>query len=114
MHLTNEVQMPNANSVSLRTGYRTKYLWAEAVLNKFTTLGGFDISRNNMPFPSNRMNATSAGFRVKYTPKSLDRLSLLANGDYVLSGRNVGQSTSIAGSIFYILSFRKNKRNTTK
>ncbi|HZF65276.1 MAG TPA: hypothetical protein VEZ55_12350 [Chitinophagaceae bacterium] len=114
MHLTNEVQMPNANSVSLRTGYRTKYLWAEAVFNKFTTLGGFDISRNNMPFPSNRMNATSAGFRVKYTPKSLDRLSLLANGDYVLSGRNVGQSTSIAGSIFYILSFRKNKRNTTK
>jgi hypothetical protein len=58
MHLTNEVEMPNANAISLRTGYRTKALWAEAVITKFTTLGGFDITRNNMPFISNRMNAT--------------------------------------------------------
>ena len=109
MHLTNEAEMPNANSISLRTGYRTKYLWAEGVINKFTTLGGFDITRNNMPFVSNRMNATSAGFRIKYVPKSFDRLSVLAEGSYVLKGRNVGQSKTIAGSIFYILDFNKNK-----
>jgi hypothetical protein len=114
MHRTNEVEMPNANSISLRTGYRTKFLWGEAVITKFTTFGGFDITRNNMPFPSNRMNATTAGFRIKYVPKSFDQLSLLVNGDYVIAGRNVGQSTSIAGSIFYILNFNKNKKPPTK
>ena len=109
MHLTNEVEMPNANSISLRTGYRTKYLWAEGVITKYTTLGGFDITRNNMPFVSNKMNATTTGFRIKYVPKSFDQLSLLLNGDYVIDGRNVGQSASIAGSIFYILNFSKKK-----
>jgi len=109
MHLTNEVEMPNANSISLRTGYRTKYLWAEGVITKYTTLGGFDITRNNMPFVSNKMNATTTGVRIKYVPKSFDQLSLLLNGDYVIDGRNVGQSTSIAGSIFYILNFSKKK-----
>ena len=109
MHLTNEVEMPNANSISLRTGYRTKYLWAEGVITKYTTLGGFDITRNNMPFVSNKMNATTTGVRIKYVPKSFDQLSLLLNGDYVIDVRNVGQSTSIAGSIFYILNFSKKK-----
>ena len=114
MHLTDEVEMPNANSISLRTGYRPKYLWAEGVITRYTTLGGFDITRNNMPFVSNKMNATTTGIRIKYVPKSFDRLSLLLNGDYVIDGRNVGQSTSIAGSIFYILNFSKNKKAPIK
>jgi len=114
MHLTNEVEMPNANSISLRTGYRAKYLWAEGVITKYTTLGGFDITRNNMPFISNNMDATITGVRIKYVPKSFDQLSFLLNGDYVIDGRNVGQSTSIAGSIFYILNFSKNKKTPTK
>jgi len=114
MHLTDEVEMPNANSISLRTGYRTKYLWAEGVVTKYTTLGGFDITRNNMPFVSNKMNATTTGVRIKYVPKSFDQLSFLLNGDYVIEGRNVGQSTSIAGSIFYILNFSKTKKTPTR
>lgn len=114
MHLTNEVEMPNATSFNFRTGYRTKFLWIEAIVNKMTTLGGFDITRNNMPFPSNKMNATSAGFRVKYVPGSFDRLSILANGDYVVAGRNVGQSTTIGGSIFYILDFDKQRKKAKK
>jgi hypothetical protein len=107
MHLTNEVEMPNANMISLRTGYRSKELWIEGVLSKFTTLGGFDITRNNMPFVSNRMNTTTIGSRIKYEPKSLKGFSFVANGEYVLKGRNVGQSTSIGGAVFYILNFNK-------
>lgn len=114
MHLTNEVEMPNANLISLRTGYRSKELWAEAVISKFTTLGGFDITRNNMPFVSNRMNATTIGSRIKYEPRSFSRLSFVVNGDYVLTGRNVGQSTSVAGSIFYILDFNKKTKTSAK
>ena len=114
MHLTDEVEMPNANMVSLRTGYRSKELWIEAVLSKFTTLGGFDITRNNMPFVSSRMNATTAGTRIKYEPKSLGGLSLVANAETVLNGRNVGQSTTIGGAIFYILNFNKKTRSSVK
>lgn len=114
MHLTNEVEMPNANLISLRTGYRSKELWVEAVVSKFTTLGGFDITRNNMPFVSNRMNATTIGSRIKYEPKAFSRLSFVVNGDYVLSGRNVGQATTIAGSIFYILDFNKKTKTSAK
>lgn len=114
MHLTDEVAMPDANSISLRTGYRSKYLWLEGVVSKFTTLGGFDITRNNMPFPSNKMNFTNAGFRIKYVPKSFDRLSVLAEGNRVLKGRNVGQATTLGGSVFYILNFNKNKKDNKK
>ena len=106
--------MPNANTISLRSGYRSKELWIEAVVTKFTTLGGFDITRNNMPFVSNRMNATTVGSRIKYEPKSLSGLSFVANGEYVLSGRNVGQSTTIGGAVFYILNFNRKTKASTK
>ena len=64
--LSNEVRMYDVGSFQVRAGYRTGQVIAEAVFNNFNTLGGFDISRNNMPFPSNRMNATTAGFNLKY------------------------------------------------
>ena len=52
MHLTDEVKMPNVSVYQLRTGYRGKYLIAEALLTNMTTHGGFDITKNNWPFPS--------------------------------------------------------------
>ncbi|MEI9912151.1 MAG: hypothetical protein WDO71_22355 [Bacteroidota bacterium] len=54
MHYSNEVEMPNASNYNVRLGFRNHRLIAEAVYNKWTTLGGFDITRNNMPFPSNK------------------------------------------------------------
>lgn len=110
LHLTNEVRIPNAAQYQLRTGYRGKYLIAEALLTKWVTLGGFDIRKNDMPFPSNRMNTTMAGVNVKYTLKNFTNLSLLAGGNHTLSGRNAGQSTSAYGGIFYVVTFSKNKK----
>ena len=66
MHYSNEVEMPNAANFNFRAGFRNHRLIAEAVLNHWNTLGGFDITRNNMPFPSNNMDATQAGVNVKY------------------------------------------------
>ena len=65
LHITNEVKMPDVAEFQLRTGYRGKYLIGEATLTQMTTLGGFDITKNNMPFPSNRMNATMVGLSAK-------------------------------------------------
>jgi len=108
LHLTNEVKMPNASQLQLRTGYRGKYIIAEALLTKWTTLGGFDISKNNMPFPSNRMNATMIGMNIKYTLKNLTNLSLLAGTNYTVAGKNVGQSKAFNLGAFY--AFYVNKK----
>lgn len=112
LRLTNEVEMPDAANFQLRAGYRGKYLLAEGVLTNWTTLGGFDITRNNMPFPSNRMNATTAGVNIKYTIPSFVKLSLLVNANYTLAGRNMGQATTVGGGIFYAFYF-KNKPSTS-
>lgn len=111
LHLTNEVQLPDAAQYQLRTGYRGKYLIAEALLTNWTTLGGFDMTRNNMPFPSNRMNATSVGLNLKYTLKAHTNLSLLAGGNTTIGGRNMGQANSFNAGVFYAFYFKKNKSN---
>jgi hypothetical protein len=107
MHYTNKVEMPDALSFNFRAGYRHNDIIAEAFLDNWTTLGGFDITRNNMPFPSNKMNATRLGANVKYHLKNLKWLQLVVNGNHVIAGRNVGQSTSINTGLFFILDFAK-------
>lgn len=104
---TNEVQMPNAAQYQLRAGYRGKYLLAEALFNNWTTLGGFDITRNNMPFPSNRMNATSVGVQLKYTLKSNTHLSFIGGGSTTVAGRNMGQASAFNVGAFYAFYFKK-------
>ena len=113
MHNTNKVEMPNAAQYNLRIGYRTARMVAEVLLGNWTTLGGFDITRNNMPFPSNRMNMTTAGINIKYNVKAVSGLSLIGGGGYTLAGRNVGQATTFEGGIFYILAFTSHKKTTS-
>jgi hypothetical protein len=102
MHNTHEVEMPDGANYNFRAGFRNHRWIAEAVVNNWTTLGGFDITRNNMPFPSNKMNATTVGANFKYVLPSLPRLSIVAGGNYIVAGRNMGQATTIYGSFFYV------------
>ena len=101
LEITNEVNIPAVSFYQLRTGYRGRYLIAEALLTNMTTLGGFDIRRNDMPFPSNRMNATMLGASIKYTLKNFTGLSLIGGGNYTIAGRNVGQATAFNLGAFY-------------
>lgn len=110
LHLTNKVAMPDAANYQLRAGYRGRFLIAEALFSNWTTLGGFDITRNNMPFPSNRMNATSIGVNFKYTLPVHTNLAILAGASQVVAGRNMGQSTSVNGGIFYAVYFNKKSK----
>jgi hypothetical protein len=107
LHYTNEVEMPNATQWMLRAGYRYKNWIAEAVLDDWNTLGGHDITRNNMPFISNNMDATRLGANVKWEDGLLKGLSFIGGGNYTLSGRNVGQSTTVYGGIVYLFQFAK-------
>jgi hypothetical protein len=110
LHNTDEVAMPDAANYQLRAGYRGKYLIAEALLSNWSTLGGFDMTRNNMPFPSNNMDATSIGANFKYTLPIHTNLSVLAGVNKVIKGRNVGQSTAFNAGIFYAFYFNKKSK----
>jgi hypothetical protein len=107
MHYTNEVKMPDAAQFNFRAGLRTGRWIAEAVANNWTTLGGFDITKNNMPFPSNRMNMTTVGAHFKYETKFLTGLSFVGGADYTIAGRNVGQATALGGGIFYAIPLKR-------
>lgn len=107
MHYTNEVHMPNATQWMLRGGYRYKRWIAEAVVDNWTTQGGHDITRNNMPFVSNRMEATRVGANIKWEDGLLKNLSLLTGGNYTVSGRNMGQGTTVYGGVVYLFNLKK-------
>lgn len=109
MHYTNEVKMPDVAGFNVRSGYRSSQWIAEAILDNYTTLGGFDIRKNDMPFPSNKMNATKAGVNVKYSFTSVKGLELTGGSSYVLAGRNMGQSTMFNAGVLYIIYFSKKK-----
>ena len=114
LHLTNRVDMPNVATEMLRIGYRSNRWIIEALGTNMNTLGGFDIRKNDMPFPSNKMNSTMVGAHVKYNFKKVDGLSVDAEGDYTVAGRNVGQSRSFDVGVFYILNFsKKTPKNTS-
>ena len=110
MHYTNEVDMPDVASFNIRAGYRDKGLIAEAVFDHWNTLGGFDITRNNMPFASNEMDMSRIGFNFKYDMPFHPQLSITGNVMTTISGRNVGQATGYSAGIFYVIDFTKKKK----
>ena len=115
IHYTNEVNMPDGISVNFRAGYRSSRLIAEFVIDNWVTQsGGFDITTNNMPFPSNTMNALKYGVNSKYTFKKIPQLSLLGGYNYVIEGRNVGKSDTFYGGLFYVINFEKKNNQDEK
>lgn len=111
LHNTNKVEMPDALNLQFRAGWRNHRLIAEAILNNWTTLGGFDITRNNMPFPSNRMNSLSTGLNLKYVFPFHPYLSIVAGGSTTLAGRNMGKATGFYGSFFYVFDLNPRKKD---
>jgi hypothetical protein len=110
---SNQVEMPDFWSFNFRTGYRSDRLIAEVVLSNMTTIGGFDIRKNDMPFPSNKMNSTMLGADFKYTFKAVSGLSLVGGGMYTIAGRNVGQATGFDAGVFYVFDFSHKTKHPT-
>ncbi len=90
-------------------GIYKKYLIAELDVDNVTTLGGYDIRKNDFPGPANKMNMTSVGVYAKYTLPFYTHLSVLGRYDYVVAGRNVGQSTVITAGVFFAFYFKHDK-----
>lgn len=106
---SNQVAMPDMMQFNFGAGYRYGRTIAEFSLANMTSLSGFDMRRNDMPFPSNRMNATMLGGYVKYNLAKLPTLTLIAGANYVVAGRNFGQNTNVNAGLLYIINFNKSK-----
>jgi hypothetical protein len=105
-HNSNEVKMPDVLNSNLFVGVRIKYLVAQATLENMTTLGGFDIRKNDMPSVNNKMNSTSVGVHAKYTLPFFQHIEVLGGGSYVVAGRNVGQALMFHAGAYYIFKFK--------
>jgi hypothetical protein len=104
IHYTNKVDMPNQLNSNLFVGIRKPNLTVQATLMNMYTFGGSDIRPNDMPFASNQMNGTSVGGHVKYFLPFVTNLELIGGADFVIAGRNMGQSQTYTAGIYYILS----------
>ena len=113
LHYTNMVEMPNVTNINIRGGYRSEVWIIEAMANKWITNGGFDISKNNSPFVSNKIDATTIGLHIKYETTFVDGLSFIADGITTVAGRNVGQTSGFTLGAFYIMDFTKKQKSTS-
>lgn len=97
---THDVAVPNAADMSLRLGVLRRTFQTEVFVERFTCLSGDNIRRNDMPFPTNNMEATTVGWYGKYQPHTV---GFNARVGYVTSGLNMGQSTSFTLGLLYLI-----------
>jgi hypothetical protein len=101
LYLTNEVVMPNVVNYNLTTGVDLGNWRIPVSLVQQRTLGGGDIRRQDMPFVSNRMDFVKLGGGLMYgLPRNL---SVSIGAARILTGRNVGQSTTFTSGLAYAL-----------
>jgi hypothetical protein len=105
LYMSDEVAMPDVIDYKLSAGYMRGGLQAPVSFSQQITLGGGDIRRQDMPFVSNRMDLSRVDGLVMYALPWVSGLSLRAAAAYTVSGRNVGQATTITAGLLYTLHF---------
>ena len=101
--------MPDMSVFNLSCGIRKSNLIGQVEIFDMKTLGGFDIRKNDMPFPSNQMNSTMIGFHLKYFLPFENHIELVGGASRVIAGRNVSQETGFNIGAFYLCSLKKKK-----
>lgn len=104
---SDEVKMPNTFDVFGTIGYLKGPIQAELQYIQNNTLGGKDITRQGMPFVSNRMNFIKAGALIMYYPPFVKNLAVRGSSMVTLDGRNVGKSTTFMFGALYTFHFFK-------
>ncbi len=97
--LSNEVAMPDVADYAAGAGYQKGRLCLPVMLVAQRTLGGGDIRRQDMPFPSNRMNFTRLQVMAMYWVPRVPGVQLDLGAARTLRGRNVGQSTMLSAGL---------------
>ena len=102
--LSDEVAMPDVIDYTFRAGYWKHGLYVPVSFTQQITAGGHDIRRQDMPFVSNRMDLSKVDVTAMYFlphPRFVFRVGV----SRVVSGRNVGQSTTFMAGLFYTFAF---------
>jgi len=102
---SDQVPMPSTFDAVFSGGYIRGELVLSGSYAEMRTLAGGDIRRQDMPFVSNRMNASRVGGWAKVPLPKYNALSLVAGYSYTTGGRNVGQSTTITVGMMYLFKF---------
>jgi hypothetical protein len=102
---TDQVSMPDVYDYTFSIGFSRGRTLVPISFSKMVTRGGSEIRRQDMPFVSNRMIASRLDASVLYYLPRLQDLGLRLAGTRTLSGRNVGQSTTLQAGLFYIFHF---------
>lgn len=105
--MSDQVNMPNLFDYVLHLGYMKNGLNTHFAFSQQQTLGGGDIRRQDMPFPSNRMNFTKLGGMVMYPVPKLEALAFQVSYAYTATGRNVGQANSLTIGALYTFNARR-------
>ncbi len=105
LFLTDQVAMPDVIDYTFRAGYWKHGLYAPVSFTQVITLGGSDIRRQDMPFVSNRMNSSRLDALAMYYFKKPRNVVLRLGASYAISGRNVGQSTTLLAGLLYTFKF---------
>jgi hypothetical protein len=105
LFLADQVAMPDVIDYTFRAGYWKHGLYAPVSFTQVITLGGSDIRRQDMPFVSNRMNASRLDALAMYYLKKPKNVVVRLGASYAISGRNVGQSTTLLAGLLYTFKF---------
>lgn len=105
LYLTDQVAMPDVFDYTVSAGYIKGALQVPITFSQQRTQGGGDIRRQDMPFVSNRMDFSRLDAVVMYALPKPKRVSLRLAANYVVSGRNVGQSTGLTAGLLYTFAF---------
>jgi hypothetical protein len=108
-YFTNEMVMPDVVNLGAKLGHYS-YRWQlEGTYDQQVTGGSIDIRRNDMPGLCNKFDYTKVGFVAAYRIPQLKDVQIMITGGKILSGRNVGESTTFSVGISQFIDFRKNK-----
>jgi hypothetical protein len=100
--MSDEVDMPNVFDYVLSAGLMKPGKMLAGSFSQQRTLGGGDIRRQDMPFVSNRMNASRVGVMAMYPIPKLESLAFQFAYAYTVTGRNVGQAHTFTTGLLYL------------
>lgn len=108
-YYTTTMDVPNATTGEIALGgwLLNRSLQLEATAGNQTSLSGDDIRTQNAGQPTNKMDMTIAGFKIRYFTPVLSGLSILGGYSKILDGRNVGDSEIISAGLTYQFHVKK-------
>ena len=108
-YFVSEMPMPDVANFGGKFGHYSFRWQLEATLDQQITYGTNDIRRNFMPQICDKFDYTKVGFIAAYRIPQLKDLQIMFTGSKILSGRNVGESTTFSIGFTKFIDLRKNK-----